>query len=105
MDNHVRFNANVYSYNMHNQQLTAVGGDINVTRLINAKKTEGYGAEFDLEAYLTPNFVLTAGGSYNHTELKEPSLAVAICGSGRSEASRVGQECVNTCRSRWSPYQ
>ena len=68
--------------NMHNQQLTAVGGDINVTRLLNASKTQGYGAEFDLEAYLTPNFVLTAGGSYNHTELKDPNLAVAVCGSG-----------------------
>src|SRR3546814_11549556 len=22
----------------------------------------------------------------------------------RSEASRVGKECVSTCRSRWSPY-
>ncbi|HTM28556.1 MAG TPA: TonB-dependent receptor, partial [Rhodanobacter sp.] len=52
------------------------------TRLLNASKTKGYGAEFDLEAYLTPNFVLTAGGSYNHTELKDPNLAVAICGSG-----------------------
>lgn len=81
MDNHVRFNADVYSYTMHNEQLTAVGGDINITRLINAKKTEGYGAEFDLEAYLTPNFVLTAGGSYNHTELKDPNLAVAVCGA------------------------
>jgi iron complex outermembrane receptor protein len=82
MNNHVRLNADVYSFTMHNQQLTAVGGDINVTRLINAKKTEGYGAEFDLEAYLTPNFVLTAGGSYNHTELKDKNLAVAVCGSG-----------------------
>src|SRR3546814_12664473 len=23
---------------------------------------------------------------------------------GRSEERRVGQECVGTCRSRWSPY-
>src|SRR3546814_15022006 len=23
---------------------------------------------------------------------------------GRSEESRVGKECVSTCRSRWSPY-
>src|SRR3546814_19052157 len=23
---------------------------------------------------------------------------------GRSEESRVGNECVSTCRSRWSPY-
>ena len=82
MNNRVRFNADVYSYTMHNQQLTAVGGDINITRLLNARKTEGYGAEFDLEAYLTPNFIVTAGGSYNHTELKDPTLAVAPCGSG-----------------------
>src|SRR3546814_11926298 len=27
------------------------------------------------------------------------------CGiGGRSEARRVGTECVSTCRSRWSPY-
>src|SRR3546814_13454617 len=31
------------------------------------------------------------------------------CGSdrstgGRSEESRVGKECVSTCRSRWAPY-
>src|SRR3546814_14539625 len=26
-----------------------------------------------------------------------------FCG-GRSEARRVGKECVSTCRSRWSPY-
>src|SRR3546814_20763716 len=25
-------------------------------------------------------------------------------GKGRSEARRVGKECVSTCRSRWSPY-
>ena len=82
MDNRLRLNADVYSYVMHDQQLTAVGGDINITRLINAKKTEGYGAEFDLEAVVTPDLLLTAGGSYNHTALKDPNLAVAICGSG-----------------------
>src|SRR3546814_14387574 len=25
-------------------------------------------------------------------------------GGGSSEERRVGQECVSTCRSRWSPY-
>src|SRR3546814_11186877 len=34
--------------------------------------------------------------------------AVAAAGkafqSWRSEARRVGKECVSTCRSRWSPY-
>src|SRR3546814_15703350 len=33
-------------------------------------------------------------------DVREP-LAFA---SGRSEARRVGKECVSTCRSRWSPY-
>src|SRR3546814_11257195 len=27
----------------------------------------------------------------------------AIAAGGRSEARRVGKECVSTCRSRWSP--
>src|SRR3546814_16395172 len=31
---------------------------------------------------------------------EKPLRAVAI----RSEARRVGKECVSTCRSRWSPY-
>src|SRR3546814_20689885 len=30
-----------------------------------------------------------------------PTLAVGVI---RSEARRVGTECVSTCRSRWSPY-
>src|SRR3546814_20697356 len=28
----------------------------------------------------------------------------AVAGDGRSEERRVGNECVSTCRSRWSPY-
>src|SRR3546814_18331283 len=31
-------------------------------------------------------------------------LRVADVGAERSEERRVGQECVSTCRSRWSPY-
>src|SRR3546814_18608967 len=29
--------------------------------------------------------------------------AIAVEGLDRSEARRVGKECVSTCRSRWSP--
>src|SRR3546814_11525680 len=32
----------------------------------------------------------------------EPGIALDCC--GRSEARRVGKECVSTVRSRWSPY-
>jgi iron complex outermembrane receptor protein len=77
----VRFNADIYKYIMHNQQLTAVGGATNVTQLLNAKKTEGHGAEFDFEAYVTPQFILTAGGSYNFTKLVDRNLSVAPCGA------------------------
>src|SRR3546814_13441171 len=41
-----------------------------------------------------------------HHNLEEYLLAY-IDGCGlreRSEARRVGKECVSTCRSRWSPY-
>src|SRR3546814_15978022 len=33
-------------------------------------------------------------------------IAQCVFGTGlqRSEERRVGQECVSTCRSRWSPY-
>src|SRR3546814_10033071 len=29
---------------------------------------------------------------------------IALVATMRSEERRVGQECVSTCRSRWSPY-
>src|SRR3546814_19734082 len=31
-------------------------------------------------------------------------LYLTAVGYGRSEAPRVGKECVSTCRSRWSPF-
>src|SRR3546814_1256732 len=32
------------------------------------------------------------------------SADLALYAAKRSEERRVGQECVSTCRSRWSPY-
>lgn len=43
----------VYDFDVKNQQLTVVGGNSNVNRLINAAKTKGRGAELDFEGYLT----------------------------------------------------
>src|SRR3546814_18817559 len=34
----------------------------------------------------------------------DPENWSALADLGRSEARRVGKECVRTCRSRWSPY-
>src|SRR3546814_21067455 len=34
-----------------------------------------------------------------------PVTRAATVRAGRSDERRVGTECVNTCRFRWSPYQ
>ena len=76
-----RVAVSVYDYTVKNQQLTVVGGASNANRLINAAKTDGRGVEVDFEAFVTSDFKVTAGGSYNFTEIKDPSLVVAACGA------------------------
>ena len=76
-----RASFSVYDYTVKNQQLTVVGGTSNVTQLINAAKTLGHGAEANFEAFVTPDFKVTAGGSYNFTKIDDPTLSVAKCGS------------------------
>jgi len=49
--------------------------------LINAAKTNGRGAELELEGFVTPSLKMSFGGSYNFTEIKDPTLAVAKCAS------------------------
>jgi iron complex outermembrane receptor protein len=67
-----------YYWNTKNIQLTAVGGNSNVTTLLNADKAVGYGLEAEVSVRPIEHLELTAGGSYNHTELKDRLLAVAI---------------------------
>jgi iron complex outermembrane receptor protein len=76
-----RISADVFHYEVKNQQLSAVGGDGNGTELLNAKKVIGQGLELNLDAYLTPSLLVTFNGSYNFTRIKDPSLSVAPCGS------------------------
>jgi iron complex outermembrane recepter protein len=78
-DNRVRLGFALFRYTVHDQQLTAVGGDANIARLVNADKVNGQGAELDLEAYLTPDLLVTFGASYNDTEIDDPDLAVFPC--------------------------
>jgi iron complex outermembrane receptor protein len=79
MDNRVRVGFSLFRYTVHDQQLTAVGGDANVARLVNADKTIGQGAELDLEAYLSDDLLVTVGASYNDTEIKDKDLSVFQC--------------------------
>lgn len=82
LDNRLRANFTVFYYDMNNQQLTAVGGATNFNRLVNADETIGQGFEFDLEAYVTDNLLITFGASRNDTEIHDRNLATQICGSG-----------------------
>jgi iron complex outermembrane recepter protein len=78
-DNRARLNANVFYYEVKDQQLTAVGGAFNANILLNAEKTVGKGFELDFQAYLTDNLLVTLGSSYNDTEIQDDNLFVAFC--------------------------
>ena len=81
-DRRARVNFGVFTYEVEDIQLTAVGGGANFNRLLNADKAKGYGFELDIEAKPIENLLVTAGLSYNHTELDDSDLATAPCGSG-----------------------
>ncbi len=81
-DNRLRFNLAGFYYRLNNAQLTAVGGASNAARLLNAAAVDGYGFEAELQAQPVQGLGLTAGVSYNHTEIKDPNLFVAGCASG-----------------------
>jgi iron complex outermembrane receptor protein len=74
-----RANFSLYDFEVKNQQLTVVGGNSNVTKLINAAKTKAQGAEFDFEGIVSPSLRVTGGASYNFTEIRDPSLSVNKC--------------------------
>jgi iron complex outermembrane receptor protein len=73
----------VFHYDVKDLQLTEVGGGGNTNTLKTAKKAVGQGVELTLNAYATDNLLLTLSGSINDTQIKDPSLTVGGCGSGR----------------------
>jgi iron complex outermembrane receptor protein len=81
-DNRLRLNVAAYMFELSDQQITAVGGEYNTASLLNADTTEGYGLEADVEWTPTAHWIMTFGASYNPTEIKDPNLTVAPCGSG-----------------------
>lgn len=78
-DNRLRLGLGAFRYTVDDLQLTAVGGDANVARLVNADQATGQGIEIDLEAYLTENLLVTLGASFNDTEIDDADLAVFGC--------------------------
>ncbi len=80
-DNRARLNATGFYYDANDLQFSAIGGLGNFNQLVNADG-RGFGVEIDAEALLTENFLVTAGFSYNDTEITEEGLTVAPCGGG-----------------------
>lgn len=76
-----RASFSVFHYDVKNQQLSAVGGASNSTVLVSAKKATGQGMELNLDAYVTPQLLVSANGSVNLTRIKDPDLIVFGCGA------------------------
>ena len=70
MDRRARVSASVFSYEVKDLQLTAVGGAANFNQLVNAAKATGQGFEVDFQALVGDQLLLTLGGSYNKTKIK-----------------------------------
>ena len=80
-DRTVHFDLDGYWWRTKNLQLTAVGGAANSAALINANHAVGYGVETQLNVRPMPHLELTAGGSWNFTEIRDPNISVGVCGA------------------------
>ena len=81
-DERARLNGSIYSYQIDDMQFSAIGGAGNLVQLVNADQGKGTGLDVDLDWLLSDRFLVTAGFSYNDTELDDPGLRIAPCGSG-----------------------
>ena len=79
LDRRVRLNGAVFHYRVDDPQFTAVGGAGNLVQLVNADEGRAWGFELDAAVRAGENFLLTAGASYNDTEIRDDNLAVGIC--------------------------
>src|SRR6201999_3704401 len=79
LDHRASLAFDVYYYRVKNQQLTAVGGNSNVSELVNAQKTFGRGAEIDLEIHPVTNLTFNFSGSFNYTKIDDPGLSTTVC--------------------------
>ncbi len=71
----------LFHYFMQDQQLTAVGGETNFNRLLNAEGTIGRGIEAELIFTPIAALEVTAGLSYNQTRIDDSDLAIQGCGA------------------------
>ena len=81
LDRRLRFNLTGYLFNTDDLQLSAVGGAANANLLLNADRVQGKGVEAELTARPFRGLQLTAGVSYNDTEIQDDDLTVETCGA------------------------
>lgn len=89
-DQRLHLNLAAFNYAIQDQQLTAVGGEANFNRLVNAENTIGRGLEAELAFNPIDALALTAGFSYNHTQINDPNLAIQGCGAPCTVLDPVG---------------
>ena len=77
----LHLNMAAFQYFMQDQQLTAVGGETNFNRLVNADSTIGRGVEAELTFLPITGLEVSAGLSYNYTRIDDPNLAIQGCGA------------------------
>ncbi|MCP4048216.1 MAG: TonB-dependent receptor, partial [Gammaproteobacteria bacterium] len=80
-DGRMRWSADIYTFGIDDQQLTATGGVGNTNSILNADHTKGAGFETELEVLISDNFRLSGNMSYNDTEIDDPNLLAEQCGS------------------------
>ena len=80
-DQRLHLNIVGFQYFMQDQQLTAVGGETNFNRLVNADSTIGRGVEAELIVMPITALEVSAGLSYNQTRIDDPNLAIQGCGA------------------------
>ncbi len=81
-DNRLRVNVAAFAYEVDDMQLSIIGGATNTNQVVNSDKGEAIGFEVDLDWLITDRLLLSLGTSFNDTELNDPNLATAPCGSG-----------------------
>src|SRR3546814_21046330 len=94
------WSSDVCSSDLHALGIEAVQDNLEALAFLADAVCVGNEQVFD-EQHVRIDRVTTHLVNQPHFDLAAVEVGVE---QGRSEERRVGQECVSTCRSRWSPY-
>ncbi len=78
-DGQGKISAALFSYDIDDQQVTAVGGEDINNRLLNVADTNSLGFELDADFSISQHWRISAGISFNESEIDDPSLSVSVC--------------------------